>query len=186
MTFEREAADRERTAVAEQVEAAGGTPQQAEAAANQVKPKAPTLEDGLTVILRWVPGEIIATYTAVVLAYQPENTSAGLKTTSWLLLAFFVAAAALMTLLGGVLQFFKDKPTARKMRRRDTVELAVRAILSGAAFLLWSYVIPGSASSGEVRDEIAAVVVPLIALIFGLVAEFLLLKPVLGWFVKRI
>lgn len=44
---------------------------------------APTREDGLTAIIKWVPGEVIAVYTALALALRPAGEDQPLVGTRW-------------------------------------------------------------------------------------------------------
>jgi hypothetical protein len=151
-------------------------------ATKTVEAAAPTKEDGLSAIVKWVPGEVIGAYTAVVAALQPGGEDAKLvgTATSWLI--GFCAAAALMTWLGGALAYRQARASGR-MPNPKRVELGVRGLLSAAGLLLWSFIVPGSATNMAdfVNQNAVTVVVPLGAIIFGLLAEFIVLPNSLKW-----
>lgn len=100
----------------------------------------PATEDPPTVdmLIAWIPGEVIAAYAAIVLALHPEGSDPPVATVTsgwWLVSA--IAAAAVLTFLGA---FSKSDD----LTGQQWVEVGVRMVLSGAAFAIWSPVVPGS------------------------------------------
>jgi uncharacterized membrane protein len=128
-----------------------------------VEPAVPSIDTLVT----WIPGEVIAFYAAIILALQ-SGTSAPLKVTSnvWLLVGVVLACA--ITWLGG---WSKVKELESPTRN----ELIARTILAGIAFIIWSFVIPGSYwySIAEVADNqaIVPILVGVIGSTFALLAE---------------
>lgn len=142
-------------------------------------PTAPSREDGLTAIVKWVPGEVIGAYAALVLALDSgERDPRAVTGTQWLWV--FAAGALVMALVGGALEWRRQNPSAVHLPADKRAELVIRGILAFAAFLLWSLVIPGSASTqgwswGVANAHVLPIVVPFAAVVFGLVAEYTLL-----------
>lgn len=134
-------------------------------------PKIPPVAS-VDTLVSWIPGEVIAAYAAIVLALQPEKGSASepppVEITSgwWIVVA--VVFAVILTWLGGWTKVTKLTGEARK-------ELVARVVLAGAAFAIWSLVIPGSAwySLDLISDN--QTLIPILAGIvgasFGLFAE---------------
>jgi hypothetical protein len=170
-----------RTAAVHKARVAGKSDTEAkadgDAAANAV---AVSKDSGLASILKWVPGEVIGTYAALVSAVavvqhgKVVGSSAG-----WLV--GFCAGAALLTWLGGAMTFRKSTPSG-PMPGAKRIELLILAVLSAAGMFLWSYVIPGSATNASswVNPAAVAVVVPFAAVLFGAVAEYLVLPSSLS------
>jgi hypothetical protein len=123
-------------------------------------------------LIAWIPGEVIATYTAIVLALQPELTEGAdappieIVSEWWLVAA--VVAAAVLTWLGGW-------SASDNLNRQETRELAARVLLAAIAFLIWSFVVPGSwwYSNDDLAEnqEVVALVAVLVGAGFGLFAE---------------
>jgi hypothetical protein len=131
----------------------------------------PSVEDPPTVdtLIAWIPGEVIAFYAALVLLLQPEDGDTPVaKVTSgwWLVIA--IAAAGLLTFLGG---FSKSDDLTSK----QWGELAARVVLAAFAFTIWSLVVPGAwwYSIDEISSN--STLVPLLAGLggaaFGLLAQ---------------
>jgi len=131
----------------------------------------PATDDPPTVdtLIAWIPGEVIAAYTALVLVLQPEggDSPVSVVTSGWWL-SVAIAFAALLTFLGA---FSKSDDLTRGQWR----EVVARMVLSGAAFAIWSLVIPGSwwYSISEIANN--SKLIPIIAGIagaaFGLLAQ---------------
>jgi hypothetical protein len=125
-----------------------------------VEPAVPSIDTLVT----WIPGEVIAFYAAIVLVLQPGASVAGgpapFKVTSlgWLVLGFILACA--ITWLGGWSKVKKLESPARN-------ELIARMILAGVAFLIWSFVIPGSWWYSIARITDNQVIVPILVGVFG-------------------
>lgn len=98
----------------------------------EAAPEVPSVDT----LIRWIPGEAIAFYTAIVLALQ-SDPPAELTVTAFGWLAIGIAAAMVLTLLGGW-------AGPDKFDLSNTVELALRTLFAGVAFSIWSLVIPGS------------------------------------------
>ncbi len=151
-------------------------------------------EDALSSIIKWVPGEIIGAYAAAVTALAHPNQAPGSNLATgaegWLL-ATFIVGALLITVLGGYNAFRRVNQTG-KMSRDKRVELLVRGCLSSVGLLLWSCVIPGTATNqSDLLKRYAGAASSLvfcIAIIFGLFAEFMVLPTTirgLGKLVER-
>ena len=126
----------------------------------------PPATPSIDTLVKWIPGEVIATYSAIVLALQPD--AGDLKiTSSGLLIAGIVAAAAVT--------FAAGWSATDDLDGRATRELAARTVFAAGAFAIWSLVVPGSAwyGWGEVAD--AGEAVPLAAAfggaLYALIAE---------------
>jgi hypothetical protein len=88
---------------------------------------------GIEKLVEWIPGDVIAAYSAAVLALQPDDGSK-LEITPWWLLAGAIAFAALLTFLGA-------------WARRDKIrkgQLLLRMVFAATAFAIWAFVVPGS------------------------------------------
>ena len=110
-----------------------------QAGAADAAPQTPPVAS-VDTLITWIPGEVIAAYAAIVLALQPEQGSAPEPppveiTSKWWVVAA-VIFAGLLTWLGGWSKSDELDGGARK-------ELAVRVILAGVAFAIWSFVVPG-------------------------------------------
>jgi hypothetical protein len=120
---------------------------------------------GLDKLVEWIPGEVIAAYSAAVLALQPDDQST-LKITPGWLLAAGIGFAALLTFLGA---WSKKEPILRKL------ELAFRIPFAGLAFAIWAFVVPGSwwHSLSWVADNepIVPIAAGIVGLSFALFAE---------------
>ncbi len=158
-----------------------------------VRTAATTRDDALSTVIKWVPGEIIGTYAAVVAALQgassggAQNKATGAE--GWLL-AVFMGLALLMTVLGGNLAYRRAKPNG-KMPTNRRIELFVRGALACLGLLIWSYVIPGTVTNqsdlAKTYEGAASAMVFLVAVVFGLFAEFMVLPATLrglGRFVR--
>lgn len=123
-------------------------------------------------LVTWIPGEVIAAYSGLVLALQPEGdpstSSATLEVTAigWLISGFI--AAVVLTWLGGWTKVKKLEPPAQK-------ELFFRALFAGMAFAIWSFVVPGSwwySMDGIASHQaIVPIIVGLVGTMFALLAE---------------
>lgn len=154
---------------------------------------APTLEpvskeQGLAAILKWVPGEVLGVYVAVVAVLLARGGANRIEQTAWSWLVIFCLIAALVAWAGGYLAFRKVVDTG-KMPKAKRVELAVRAGLASLGLLLWSLAVPGSATNqsgwAAGNADILPLLVPLLAIVFGLLAEMLVLPSTLRWLAKR-
>ncbi len=141
---------------------------------------APSKEDGLSTIIKWVPGEVIGTYAAVVAALIATSEGHADRATGaegWLLV-IFMCSALLITVLGGYLVFRKVKVSG-PMPGEQRVELLVRGLLSAIGLLIWSCVIPGTVSNRSdlltTYEGAASAMVLFVAVIFGLLAEWMVL-----------
>jgi hypothetical protein len=123
------------------------------------------------VLVAWIPGEVIAGYAAIVLALQPvlqDGTQGPLEITSkwWLIAA--ALAAGIIAWLGGWSKV--DDLTAS-----ETWELLTRAVLAAVAFVIWSFVVPGSwwYSIDQIAEQqdVALIVAGIVAVGFSLFAE---------------
>ena len=141
-------------------------------AVDEVADEAPSVDSLVT----WIPGEVIAFYAALVLAFQPEQdggTSPPLEITStgWLILA--VVLAAVITLLGGWSR-------TKKLSGPERGELLIRACLAAVAFALWSFVVPGSAWYAidyiAENSDVVLLVAGVVAVVFSLLAEGIVLR----------
>lgn len=94
------------------------------------------------------------------------------------------AFALIFTLFGG-LNAHTRTAGDRKMPAVKRAELAMRAMLSVVGLLLWSLVIPGSTTQQAgwaLRNADAwPIIVPLAAIAFGLIAEWLVTGRRLRW-----
>jgi hypothetical protein len=122
-------------------------------------------------LVAWIPGEVIAFYTALVLAFQPQqegDTAPPLEITSewWLIIAVLLAAG--ISWLGGWSR-------ATNLTGAQTVELALRSVLAAFAFALWSFVVPGSwwYSIDDIAEnqDVVLLVAGVAAVMFSLFAE---------------
>jgi hypothetical protein len=145
---------------------------------------APSREDALSTILKWVPGEVIGAYAAVVAALIATSDGRAGRATGregWLL-AVFMVGALLMTTLGGYNAYRKVKADG-KLPSGKGIDLLVRGALSAVGLLLWSCVIPGTVTNKSglltTYEGAASAMVFFVAIIFGLFAEFLVLPVTL-------
>lgn len=122
-------------------------------------------------VVTWIPGEVIAAYSAIVLASQPAQENGGdtmLEITWGGWLVGGIVLAAVITVLGG----WSKKDDLDSIATR---ELTVRAILAATAFAIWSLVIPGSwwYSVDKIADnvDIVPIVAGIIGVVFSLFAE---------------
>ena len=130
-----------------------------------------TTDDPPTVdtLIAWIPGEVIAAYTALVLALQPEDAEGMVTeiTSGWWLIGAIAFAAALTFASG----FSKSDD----LTGRQWGELSARTVLSAIAFALWSLVVPGSwwQSIDDIADNttVVALVAGIVAALFGLIAQ---------------
>ncbi len=159
------------------VSARGGTDAEAAEAAETVL--APTRQDALSAIVKWVPGEVIGVFAVVLTADQATGSQTPNAPSNWILWGF-VVAAALWTAIAAInahLKFATSAGTATLKGRG--LPVAVRAALASVGFFLWSFVIPGSPSSqweiAADRPGTVAAVVFALAILFGLAAEALVL-----------
>ena len=136
------------------------------------------VRDGFAAIAEWVPGEAIVAYAGVITALQTaDEAQAKLASEVWIL-ALFGVLSFLIVVVSGNLAHRRQNPSGKfpSGKRR---ELIIRGVLGTLGFFLWSYMIPGSAtqSSGFATTYAAAVpvMVPFIAVVYGLLAEFLLM-----------
>jgi hypothetical protein len=150
MTVER------RVAAGAQADLAGGT--------DRVR-GTPSKVPGIDTLITWIPGEVIAAYSAVVLALQPsaeDGALAPLKVTArgWLIGA--IVLAALLTWLGAWSK--SDDLTSAQ-----TKEALARSLFAALAFAIWSFVVPASwwYSHKWAADNVT--VIPIVAGIGGLV-----------------
>lgn len=133
--------------------------------------KAPTREDGLAAIVKWVPAEVLATYIAVLAALTDPD--AQLRD---VLLWGFVIGAVVWTFLAATLTWQKLDTDPKTDERPKFVwfEMLMRSVFAAVGFLLWSFVVPGSATSewGWVSDNaiIVAPIVFLIAILYSMAA----------------
>jgi hypothetical protein len=135
---------------------------------------------GIDRLIEWIPGEVIAAYSAAVLALQPDDGST-LKITPGWLLAGGIGFAALLTFLGA----WSKKKEIQKL------ELAFRIVFAAAAFAIWAFVVPGSwwhSLDWVARNEpVVPVVAGIVGLAFALFAEGTVLRvppwilKVIGW-----
>jgi len=124
-------------------------------------------------VVTWIPGEVVAAYSAIVLALQPETAPGGdpapLAVTwgGWIVGGFIFACV--LAFLGGWLK--RTNAFDSKAKK----ELWVRTLLAGIAFLIWSFVVPGSwwFSFEQIAEYPGAVgiVAGLVGVVFSLVAE---------------
>jgi hypothetical protein len=146
---------------------------------------APTRDDALSTVIKWVPGEIIGTYAAVVAALQGTSAAGGQgKATGaegWILVVF-MGLALLMSVLGGNLAY-RRLESSGKMPTHQRIELFVRGALACLGLLIWSYVIPGTVTNqsdlAKTYEGAASAMVFLVAVVFGLFAEFMVLPATL-------
>ncbi|HEX2086381.1 MAG TPA: hypothetical protein VHF89_11910 [Solirubrobacteraceae bacterium] len=124
------------------------------------EPAVPSIDTLVT----WIPGEVIATYSAIVLVLQPED--GGLEVTSVGLLIAGIVAAGPLTWLGGWSK-------TDDLDARATKELLLRTGLATVAFAIWSFVVPGAAWYDIASVAEDADVFPLAAALVG--AAFALL-----------
>jgi hypothetical protein len=143
---------------------------------DEVADEAPSVDSLVT----WIPGEVIAFYAALVLAFQPEQdggTSPPLEITSKGWLIFAVVLAAVITLLGGWSR-------TKKLTGPERGELLIRACLAAVAFALWSFVVPGSAWYAidyvAEHSDVVLLVAGVVAVVFSLFAEGIVLRNVGG------
>lgn len=123
----------------------------------------PSRDDAFAEIVKWVPGEVIAGYAAVIAAAGAGVASA----VAWL----FVGVAGAWIFLAGATEWFKLGKGVR-FRWGQSV---IRVVLGSLAFLLWSFAIPGSPSRAwsfvaDVNDATLSVAVILAATLFGMIA----------------
>jgi hypothetical protein len=134
---------------------------------------------GIDRLVEWIPGEVIAAYSAAVLALQPDDRSKLEITPGWLLAAG-IGFAALLTFLGA---WSKKDPIVRRL------ELLFRIVFSGAAFAIWAFVVPGSwwHSLSWVADNepLVPVAAGIVGLAFALFAEGAVLR-IPPWVLKVI
>jgi hypothetical protein len=91
-------------------------------------------QNGLAVLIRWIPGEVVAVYgAAVALLADPADSRAAGNT--WI--AAFVFALVL-GLLGA-------RPWTIKGNQQTIAILVASLVFTAIAFVLWSFTIPGSA-----------------------------------------
>lgn len=102
-----------------------------------VQPSVPSVDT----LVKWIPGEVVAAYSAIVLALQPGGTAAGepspLEPTAWGWIVAGAVVAFLLVLGSGLL-----KSTTHPARL--WWELLCRALFGAIAFGVWSFVVPGS------------------------------------------
>ena len=119
---------------------------------------------GIDKLVEWIPGEVIAAYSAAVLAMQPDDGSTLEITPGWLL-AGAIGFAALLTFLGA----WSKKEPIRKL------ELVFRIAFAAAAFAIWAFVVPGSwwhSLDWVAKNEpVVPVVAGIVGLAFALFAE---------------
>ena len=146
---------------------------------------AATKEDALSTVIKWVPGEVIGAYAAAVTALVHTGTSSSVQSATgaegWLLAGFMVGAM-LMTVLGGYNSYRRVRISG-KMPSVKRVELWVRGCLSAVGLLIWSCVIPGTVTN---KSDLllkyagaASSMVFCVAILFGLIAEFMVLPTTL-------
>jgi hypothetical protein len=151
---------------------------------------APKREDALAIIVKWVPGEVIGSYGAFIagmlaVAKGDPTKRDGSEGEAFI---FFLVLAFLLSLLGGYLAYRKTSPSG-KMPGEERVEMFTRASLASLGLALWSFVIPGSyLNKSDLYTDWeggAPSVIFIVAVVFGLVAEFLVLPATLrgskGW-----
>jgi hypothetical protein len=132
------------------------------------EPAAPSIDS----LIAWIPGEVIAAYAAIVLALQPEQAEGAdpppVEITSYWWILVGVIFAALLTWLGGWSK-------ADNLDTKAAKELTARVILSGVAFAIWSFVIPGSwwYSIDKIAENqtLVPILAGLVGTAFGLLAE---------------
>lgn len=125
-------------------------------------------ENGLAVLIRWIPGEVVAVYGAAValLADPAKSDAAGFTWVAGLVFALVLA------LLGA-------QPWTLAHQRQKVAILVASLIFTAIAFVLWSFTIPGSAGYrwGYAADHSQiAVLAALLGLILGALTE-----PILTW-----
>jgi hypothetical protein len=133
-----------------------------------VEPPVPSIDTLIT----WIPGEVMAAYTAIVLALQPEATASGesvpIASTSYIWLIAGGILAFVITWLGGWCK-------ADEFEGAMLVELFVRALFATFAFVIWSFVVPGAYwySWPQIADnqKIVPILVGLAGVVFALLAE---------------
>jgi hypothetical protein len=123
-------------------------------------------------LVKWIPGEVIAAYAAVVLALQPEQKEGSgapaitITASGWLIGA--IAFAAVLTFLAGWSK--TDDLDSKKSK-----ELGVRVLLSALAFAIWSFVVPASwwYSIDQLAEnqKLVPIVAGLVGTAFALFAE---------------
>ena len=141
---------------------------QAEYTSQYVSDPTKDRDNGLSVLVRWIPGEVIAVYgAAVALLGDPVGSqAAGITWTG----GFFFAL--LLSLLGA-------QPWLLGGNKQKVAVLVASLIFTAIAFVLWSFTIPGSAGY---RWDYAAdhsqisVLAALAGLLLGGVTE-----PILTW-----
>ena len=125
-------------------------------------------QNGLAVLIRWIPGEVVAVYGAAValLGDPPDSTAAG---TTWV--GGFVFALVL-ALLGA-------KPWTIAGNTQTAAILIASLVFTAIAFVLWSFTIPGSAGYrwdyAETHTQVS-VLAALCGLLLGGLSE-----PILTW-----
>jgi hypothetical protein len=139
---------------------------------------------GIDRLVEWIPGEVIAAYSAAVLAMQPDDGSTLKITLGWLL-AGAIGFAALLTFLGA----WSKKEPMRKL------ELVFRIAFAAVAFAIWAFVVPGSwwhSLDWVAKNEsVVPVVAGIVGLAFALFAEGTIWRvppwilKVIGWPWKR-
>jgi hypothetical protein len=76
--------------------------------------QAPAPEDGLSAIVKWVPGEVIGTYAGVIVALEAGGDAVGgVDGSSGILLVMFAIFAFLLTTLGAILAFRKTQTSGK-------------------------------------------------------------------------
>jgi hypothetical protein len=132
----------------------------------------PTKVPGIDTLITWIPGDVIAAYSAIVLALQPTADDSGsaavLEVTGKEWLIGGAVFAAILTWLGAWSKTEDLSPA-------ETRETIARMVAAAFAFAIWSFVVPGSWWYSLDWIEEHASVVPFIAglggLAFALLAE---------------
>jgi hypothetical protein len=140
-------------------------------------PAAPKAAPGnIDVLVTWIPGEVIAFYSTVVLALQPEKKDGASPPLDITGLGWLVLGIALASLLTFLAAWSKTDDLTKPQEK----ELGARVALAAAAFTIWSFVVPGSwwYSIEWVAEHstVVPIVAGIIGLVFGFVAEGTVLR----------
>lgn len=166
----------------------------AEGKKNLEQALAPERDDALAIIVKWVPGEVIGSYGAFIagMLAVADGDASKRDGSEFSVLVVFLAIAFLLSLLGAYLAFRKSKPTG-KMPKLERIEMFSRAALAATGLALWSFVIPGSyLNQSDLYTDWkggAPTLIFLLAVLFGLFAEFIVLptslRGVRAWSARR-
>ncbi len=144
-----------RQAARTQAASAGGTPPPADPRQAGAGDKAP-LDSTLAKIAAYIPGEVVATYVAVLGIWQPKTRAA-----SW---GCFAAGMGLLIAIAWIGWALQRKAAATPAAQPTLQHLAWVFLIGAVAFTTYAMAVPGSAFAFEWSD----------ATKFGAIAAFLL------------